>query len=95
MDIRFDQLPFAGEAFRFHVVGGRGSTRTEVLLGSQSLKTFDCDDPPCHEMVLIPSNARGTSLRIKTRDAEGNTAEIELEVADSNSGSSSMASAAG
>mgnify|MGYP000882932027 CR=1 FL=1 len=103
MDIHFDAPPLTGEGFRFYVVGGSGRTRTHVYLGSETLRTVDCDDPPCHEMVMIPSNARGLALLLLARDAEGNTAEVRLLVAESNSssssgsasGSSSMRNAAG
>ena len=50
----------------------------------------DCDDPPCHEMAMIPPGTRGSTLRVIATDSVGNSQEIEYQITDSDAGSSGM-----
>lgn len=89
MDIESMQRPMAGEPFRFAVEGGVGITNIKVFVDSELVHQHDCDDPPCHELAMIPPGTRGATLRIIATDSIGNTKEYEFQVADSDAGGAS------
>ena len=55
----------------------------------------DCDDPPCHEMIMIPPGTRGATLRVIATDSIGNTESFEHKVVDTDAGASGMMTAGG
>jgi hypothetical protein len=93
MEITNEAHPHAGEKFHFSVSGGIGITRIEVHVDSTRIFEKDCADPPCHEMVQIPSGTKGAVLRIVVKDSAGKTSVMELTVAESQSGASGAMSA--
>ena len=81
MRIENEQLPFAGEPFSFLVTDAVGKTSIDVYIDAKPLRYIDCPDPPCYEMVMIPSRARGSVLRIIATDFVGNKEEVAFEIA--------------
>ena len=77
MDIEPKHPPMAGQSFHFSVAGGIGITRIEVFVDSSLVHQHDCDDPPCHEMAMIPPGTRGATLRVIATDSVGNIKEFE------------------
>lgn len=92
MDIELRQLPMAGQALNFIVEGGIGITNINVYVDSMLVQQHDCDDPPCHEMVMIPSGTRGATLKIVATDSVGNSHRLEYQIVDSDSDASGMMS---
>lgn len=88
MDIEATQVPMAGDSFNFSVDGGLGSRNIKVFVDLNQIYEQDCDDPPCHEMVMIPPGTRGATLRIIATDSIGNKKEFTSQVGDSGSGAS-------
>ena len=78
MDIHVDSLPMAGKAFRFSVREGVGNTLIEVYVDSKLIHAHDCDDPPCHEMAMVPPRTRGATLRVVATDTDANTETLSL-----------------
>lgn len=95
MDIESLSQPFAGELFNFRVTGGTRPTRIEVYIGRLKVIDKECDDPPCHEMVVIPANARGSEVRVIARDTMGNIEERKFQVGDSDTSAGGMPSVGG
>lgn len=94
MKIENSDQPYPGRPFRFRVSGGTRPTRIKVYIGHKEILDKDCPDPPCHEMITIPPNARGTELLIVAEDLLGNIEQAKFEIEDSDS-SSGMMSASG
>lgn len=90
MDIEARQPPMAGQSFNFSVDGGLGISNIKVFVDLKLVHQHDCDDPPCHEMVMIPPGTRGATLRIIAMDSVGNKKEFTSQVGDSESGASGM-----
>ena len=90
MDIEARQLPMAGLPLNFSVDGGLGVCNIKVFVDSKLVHQHDCDDPPCHEMVMIPPGTRGATLRIIATDSVGNKEEFISQVGDTGSGASGM-----
>lgn len=88
MDIKTSQLPMAEQSFNFSVDGGHGITNIQVFVDSKLIRQYDCDDPPCHETVMIPPGTRGATLRIIATDSIGKRQEFVSQVGDSESGAS-------
>lgn len=80
MEIDTKTLPMAGELFQFDIEEETGQIKVDVYLDSELLFQHDCDDPPCHEMLIIPEHAHGSTLEIRTLDAIGNAKSFEYEV---------------
>lgn len=95
MEIESAGLPIAGKIFRFTVIGGIGRTRIETYLGRTRLHADDCPDPPCHEMIQVPLDAMGATLRVVAKDAFGKTVEREFTVMRSEGGVGGIISAGG
>lgn len=93
MDIESLSQPYAGERFNFRITGGTRPTRIEVYVGRAKIIDKDCDDPPCHETIAIPPNARGSELWIIARDTEGNVEQRKFQVGDSDASAGGMMSA--
>lgn len=90
MDIESRHPPMAGQSFNFTVEGGIGISNIKVYVDSKLVHQHDCDDPPCHEMAIIPPGTRGATLRIIAIDSVGNRKELEYQIADSDAGASGM-----
>jgi len=88
VDIKSIQLPMAGQPFRFAVKGGVGKTEIRVFVDSKLVHQHDCDDPPCHELAMIPPGTRGATLKIIAIDSIGNKKQYEFQVSDSETGTS-------
>ena len=88
MELRTQSLPMAGQSFRFTVEGRDGLTSIEVLIDSKLVFRHDCDDPPCHEMVMIPPGTRGATLRVIATDSSGRTRSFNYKVVDSDADAS-------
>lgn len=87
MKIKTDQyLPLAGEQYPFSVEGVIGEAVIEVYIDNHLLYRQECDDPPCHEMIMIPQDARGSDLSIIATDTSGKTEKREFKIAGSDTG---------
>lgn len=75
MDIDIPNAPVAGQPFVFYVSGGIGTARISVYVNSEQIHHHECDDPPCHEMLVIPHNAAGVDLEVRATDSTGNTVQ--------------------
>lgn len=64
MDFRYDSLPVPGHSFSVEVIDFRGGVLIEIFIGGLRVATKECPDPPCHEMLFIPKDADGKTLRI-------------------------------
>jgi len=95
MNIRNDGEPQAGEQFNFQVSGGTRPTHIEVHINQKKVLDKDCADPPCHESIFIPANARGSEVWIIARDTFGNVEQRRLRVTDSDASAGGTMSAAG
>lgn len=82
MDIHSLGQAYAGQWFHFEVSGGTGPTRMVAHIDRNQVLFKDCDDPPCHEMIFIPLDARGSKVRIMARDVEGHVEEKTFVVVD-------------
>lgn len=80
MDINNLNEAFAGGQFHFVVSDGARPIHIEVYVDGAPLMHEDCDDPPCHEMVFIPSGTRGAELWVVARDADGALAQRTFRV---------------
>lgn len=58
--------PQPGRDFRFTVYGGSGTTKIEADLNQRQVLQVECPDPPCHEMVFIPTNTFGELVVVAT-----------------------------
>jgi hypothetical protein len=83
-------LPRAGQAFRFTVSGTSERTAIEAYIGTKRVLQAECPDPPCHEVVPIPEDARGLILRIVATDSSSNRIEQEFRIGDSEASSGGM-----
>ena len=95
MDIRRQGQPQAGEWFNFQVSGGTRPTHIEAYIGRSKVIDKDCPDPPCHESIFIPANARGSELWIIARDTKGNVEQQKIQITDSDASAGGTMSAAG
>ena len=95
MNIRPMGQPQPGEWFNFQVSGGTRPTQIDVYIDKHKVVAKECDDPPCHEAIFIPQNARGAEMWIVARDTFGNTEQIKLKVTDSDSSAGGTMAAAG
>lgn len=95
MELNAQGLPMAGQSFYFNVEGGIGKTTINVFVDSKLILQHDCDDPPCHEMAMIPPGTRGATLRVIATDSVGNTQTFEYKVVDSDAGASGTMTAGG
>jgi hypothetical protein len=70
MDIQAVGEPHPGQVFNFTVRGGSGTARIAAYLNGIQVLQSECPDPPCHEMVFVPTNAFG-QLMIVATDSSG------------------------
>ena len=95
MQIHSVGQPQAGEHFHFQVTGGTRPTHIEVQIDRNKVLDTDCADPPCHESIFIPANARGSTVWIVARDTNGTIEQLKVRVTDSDASAGGMMSAAG
>jgi hypothetical protein len=77
------------------VFGGTRPTHIEVYIGRKRVVDKECPDPPCHESVFIPANARGSELWIIARDTNGNVEQQKIQITDSDASAGGTMAAAG
>ena len=70
------------EAQPFNITASEfsGNIALEVYVGLRLISQKDCDDPPCHEMFIIPKATAGEMLRVVTWDIAGNEQKLELPI---------------
>ena len=90
MDIQSLGQAYAGQWFHFEVSGGTRPTRMEARIDRNQVLFKDCDDPPCHEMIFIPLDARGATVRVIARDMDGNVEEKTFRVVDADTSAGGM-----
>ena len=83
MKLEYTTEPRAGAEFEF-TVGADGPGRIGVLIEGKTLHESDCPDPPCHELVSIPSNAIGKTLTIVFRHRSGQVNHEDITVTGGN-----------
>ena len=83
MEIKSGQ-PIAGQRFDFTIEGQRRGDRTKtvVVIDGKEVFAHDCDDPPCHEMFVIPPNARGKEMFIHAKSKLGEEVEAYVRILD-------------
>jgi hypothetical protein len=91
MEMRDEGLPYAGERFRFTILGGTPVIRIKAYIDSKQVLSTDCPDPPCHEVVQIPAGTRGAILRIVATDRLGSKFEQEYVIAEADRGGAMLA----
>jgi hypothetical protein len=91
MQLNILQSPYAGDVFRFEVLGGFGRVRIQVFVDQRKIFDEECADPPCHEELRLPVEASGALLRINAEDSRGDVAEEILPVEPSSDNTPVMA----
>lgn len=82
MDIEGMNTPVAGKHFSFRVTGGTRPTFIEAFIDRTQVIDSECADPPCHDMIFIPHEARGAEILIIARDTLGNIEQRMFQVRD-------------
>ena len=80
MQLKYDREPIAGERFNFTASGFAGTAILQTYIGQKLVGESGCDDPPCHEMVLVPKGTRGAILRVVVETSLGEREELELQI---------------
>ena len=92
MEIRALSQPVAGLDFMYTVSGGSGLTTISVYINEQLARRSDCPDPPCHEILLIPSFASGVMV-VSAIDSTGAEVRRTFSIRTETSGSAMSYSA--
>jgi hypothetical protein len=76
--------PNPGEPFRFYILGSKQEVTIKAYIGSALIFTSECPDPPCHEIVQIPQDTAGATLRVVATDHAGLNFEQKFTIGTSN-----------
>ena len=78
-DLHFTGQPTAGFAFQYSITA---SSRVEVTVyvDDAPMSTYDCPDPPCHEMLDILPDWAGSKLLIVAKSDDGTDASYKFIV---------------
>lgn len=74
MEIQNVNEAYAGGQFYFTVLGADGPTQISAYISGQLIGEFECPDPPCHEMLALPTWGFGASLEVRAEDSSGQVA---------------------
>jgi hypothetical protein len=63
--------PVEGELFKYKITGNKKEPmKTTIFINDNIVNSNKCEDPPCHEEIMIPPNSRGTTLKINIIDSD-------------------------
>jgi hypothetical protein len=72
--------PIQNEKFEYKITGSNRPLRTSAKIENAFVEIIICEDPPCHEQILIPDFTYGKELIISVEDNLGNNFSICLKI---------------
>lgn len=85
MRLSWEVEPIVGQPFHFSVDRPVGTASGEISIDRKVVLKFDCEDPPCHEVFIVPSGTAGSVLVLTVRDAR-DTERVEFVIRDLEAG---------
>jgi hypothetical protein len=79
--------PMESNLFRYKITGGMKPLKSSAFIENKKIAIRICEDPPCHEQLLIPRNTFGKELIIEVQDSMGHIFSIKFAIGGKNKGS--------
>lgn len=80
MQLNHDPNAIAGKGFSVELTDFVGTGHLSIYLDQELIAQKTCNDPPCHEVALIPPGTAGKILRIVGTDGSESRKVTELKI---------------